>query len=266
MHFFRVSEEKPSKTLKSLEGVEADYGDYGRFRCASMCFKWIQWKATHVLPAKITQHGIHRGVAFRQIRCSVKSGRSSRHCKDCCVCVLDMRYRYDYILYIDYIVYIDYILYNIYYICDLLNWWTILSIFRDIILYNYFLRVKLVSNKIGKIGGIIIGRCVRKVREGCIIIPMTDPWCWYIMFFYANMNGVFVDIHGAPYIAAPLGSVMGSGYWWSAIWRWRREASAIGDHHAALWEPQLDGGRGAGTALYTWLPRYDQFSSAPYII
>jgi hypothetical protein len=182
------------------------------------------------------------------------------------VCVLDMRYRYDYILYIDYIVYIDYILYNIYYICDLLNWWTILSIFRDIILYNYFLRVKLVSDKIGKIGGIIIGRCVRKVREGCIIIPMTDPWCWYIMFFYANMNGVFVDIHGAPYIAAPLGSVMGSGYWWSAIWRWRREASAIGDHHAALWEPQLDGGRGAGTALYTWLPRYDQFSSAPYII
>ena len=85
--YFRVSEEKPSKTLKSLEGVEADYGDYGRFRCASMCFKWIQWKATHVLPAKITQHGIHRGVAFRQIRCSVKSGRSSRHCKDClCVC------------------------------------------------------------------------------------------------------------------------------------------------------------------------------------
>ena len=36
---------------------------------------------------------------------------------------------------------------------------------------------------------------------------MTDP-CNYGI--YANMTGVFVDgIHGTPYIAAPLGSVMG---------------------------------------------------------
>ena len=50
MHSVRVSEEKPSNTLKSLEDVEADrqiISDYGRFRCASMCFKWILWKETH---------------------------------------------------------------------------------------------------------------------------------------------------------------------------------------------------------------------------
>ena len=40
-----------------------------------------------------------------------------------------------------------------------------------------------------------------------VSIPMTDPWCWYI---YANIKGVSFDgIHGTPYIAAPLGSVMG---------------------------------------------------------
>ena len=34
-----------------------------------------------------------------------------------------------------------------------------------------------------------------------MLIPMTDPWCWYIN---ANMDGVFVDgIHGTPYKAAP---------------------------------------------------------------
>ena len=43
--------------------------------------------------------------------------------------------------------------------------------------------------------------------------PMTDPWCWYI---HANIIwgylGVFLDgIHGATYIAAPLGSY-GYGY------------------------------------------------------
>ena len=38
-------------------------------------------------------------------------------------------------------------------------------------------------------------------------IPMTDPWCWYMN---ASMTGFFVDgIHGAPYIRAPVGSVMG---------------------------------------------------------
>ena len=37
---------------------------------------------------------------------------------------------------------------------------------------------------------------------------MTDPWCWYIN---ANIDWGYIDgIHGTPYIAAPLGSVMGN--------------------------------------------------------
>ena len=46
-----------------------------------------------------------------------------------------------------------------------------------------------------------ITQSCKMIRQNWVEDPMTDPWCWYIN---ANKNGD--GIHGAPYIAAPLGS------------------------------------------------------------